>query len=83
MRHHRWDLNDGDLHNFEVLPAKLTAQYPGSGIRPDLLFTGQRHEMRTAGEGRSVETLVEARVGKAAALRLQGHTGSHDRAAAR
>lgn len=53
-RHHRWNLDDGDLHNFDVLPAKLTAQYPSSGIRPDLLFdfTGQGHEMRLAGEAR-------------------------------
>ena len=37
-RHHRWKLNDSDLHNFDVLPAKIAAQYPGSGIpaRPAL-----------------------------------------------
>ena len=37
-RHYRWQLNDSDLHNFDVLPATVAAQYPGSGIRPDLLF---------------------------------------------
>jgi hypothetical protein len=53
-RHHRWKLNDSDLHNFDVLPAKVAAQYPGSGIRPDLLFdfTDQGHEKRLAGEAR-------------------------------
>src|SRR5258708_37107296 len=53
-RHHRWNLNDSDLHNFDVLPAKVAAQYPGSGIRPDLLFefTDQGHEKRLAGEAR-------------------------------
>jgi hypothetical protein len=53
-RHHRWKLNDGDLHNFDVLPAKVADQYPGSGIRPDLLFdfTGQGAEKRLAGEAR-------------------------------
>jgi hypothetical protein len=53
-RHHRWELNDSDLHNFDVLPAKVAAQYPGSGIRPDLLFdfTDQGQEKRLAGEAR-------------------------------
>ena len=53
-RHHRWKLNDSDLHNFDVLPAKVAADYPGSGIRPDLLFdfTDQGHEKRLAGEAR-------------------------------
>jgi hypothetical protein len=53
-RHHRWKLNDSDLHNFDVLPAKVAAQYQGSGIRPDLLFdfTDQGHEKRLAGEAR-------------------------------
>jgi hypothetical protein len=53
-RHHRWKLNDSDLHNFDVLPAKVAAQYPGSGIRPDLLFdfTDQGHQKRLAGEAR-------------------------------
>jgi hypothetical protein len=53
-RHHRWQLNASDLHNFDVLPAKVAAQYPGSGIRPDLLFdfTDQGHETRLAGEAR-------------------------------
>jgi hypothetical protein len=52
-RHHRWKLDD-DLHNFDVLPAKVAAQYPGSGIRPDLLFdfTDQGHQKRLAGEAR-------------------------------
>jgi hypothetical protein len=54
QRHHRWKLNDSDLRNFDVLPAKVAAQYPGSGIRPDLLFdfTDQGHEKRLAGEAR-------------------------------
>jgi hypothetical protein len=53
-RHHRWKLKDSDLHNFDVLPVKLAAQYPGSGIRPDLLFdfTDQGQERRLAGEAR-------------------------------
>lgn len=53
-RHHRWKLNDSDLHNFDALPAKVAAQYPGSGIRPDLLFnfTDQGHGKRLAGEAR-------------------------------
>jgi hypothetical protein len=53
-RHHRWKPNDSDLHNFDVLPAKVADQYPGSGIRPDLLFdfTDQGHEKRLAGEAR-------------------------------
>jgi hypothetical protein len=53
-RHHRWQLDDSDLHNFDVLPAKVAAQYPGSGIRPDLLFdfTDQGHVKRLAGEAR-------------------------------
>ncbi|MGH3402785.1 MAG: hypothetical protein ACRDRJ_09815 [Streptosporangiaceae bacterium] len=53
-RHHRWKLNDSDLHNFDVLPANMAAQYPGSGIRPDLLFdfTEQGQERRLAGEAR-------------------------------
>lgn len=53
-RHHRWKLNDSDLHNFDVLPAKVAAQYPGSGIRPDLLFdfADQGHKKRLAGEAR-------------------------------
>jgi hypothetical protein len=52
--HHQWKLNDGSLHNFDVLPAKVAAQYPGSGIRPDLLFdfTYDGHEKRLAGEAR-------------------------------
>jgi len=52
--HHRWKLNDNDLHNFDVLPAKVAAEYPGSGIRPDLLFdfTDQGQEKRLAGEAR-------------------------------
>jgi hypothetical protein len=53
-RHHRWKLNVSGLHNFDVLPAKLADQYPGSGIRPDLLFyfTDQGQEKRLAGEAR-------------------------------
>jgi hypothetical protein len=53
-RHHRWKLKDSDLHNFDVMPAKLVAQYPSSGIRPDLLFdfTDQGQEKRLAGEAR-------------------------------
>lgn len=53
-RHHRWKLDNSDLHNFDVLPAKVAAQYPGSGIRPDLLFdfTDQGHEKQLAGEAR-------------------------------
>lgn len=53
-RHHRWKPKDGDLHNFDVLPTKVAAQYPGSGIRPDLLFdfAGQGQEKRLAGEAR-------------------------------
>jgi hypothetical protein len=53
-RYHGWKLNGGDLHNFDVLPVGIAAQYPGSGIRPDLLFqfTGQEHENRLAGEAR-------------------------------
>src|SRR5207248_766643 len=53
-RYHRWELNDSDLHNFDVLPAKVAAQYSGSGIRPDLLFefTDQGQEKRLAGEAR-------------------------------
>jgi hypothetical protein len=53
-RHHRWKLKQSDLHNFDVLPAKLAAQYPGSGIRPDLLFdfADRGQEMRLAGEAR-------------------------------
>jgi hypothetical protein len=52
-RHHRWK-NDSDLYNFDVLPAKVAAQYPGSGIRPDLLFdfTDQENKKRLAGEAR-------------------------------
>lgn len=38
-RHHRWKLDDNDLYNFDVLPAKVAAQYPSSGIRPDPLFS--------------------------------------------
>jgi hypothetical protein len=52
-RHHRWKLNDSDLHNFDVLPAKVAAQYPGSGIRPDLLFEFTRPRAREATRGRS------------------------------
>jgi hypothetical protein len=53
-RHHGWKLNDRDLYNFDVLPVGIAAQYPGSGIRPDLLFyfTGQGDEYRLAGEAR-------------------------------
>lgn len=53
-RHHRWRLNDNDIHNFDVLPAKVADQYPNSGIRPDLLFdfTDQGKERRLAGEAR-------------------------------
>jgi hypothetical protein len=53
-RHHRWKLNDSYLHNFDVLPAGVAAKYPGSGIRPDLLFdfTDQGQEKRLAGEAR-------------------------------
>lgn len=53
-RHHGWKLDSEDLHNSDVLPAKLAAQYPGSGIRPDLLFdfTDQEHDKMLAGEGR-------------------------------
>jgi hypothetical protein len=59
-RHHRWKLNDSDLHNFDVLPAKVAAQYPGSGIRPDLLFdfTDQGHEKRLAGEARGRSSAI-------------------------
>lgn len=35
-RHNRLKLNDIDLHNSDALP--VATQYPGSGIRPDLLF---------------------------------------------
>ena len=53
-RHHGWKLNDHDLYNFDVLPVGIAAQYPGSGIGPDLLFlfTGQEGEHRLAGEAR-------------------------------
>src|SRR5262249_55594211 len=53
-RHHRWKLNDNDLHNFDVLPANVAGQYPRSGIRPDLLFdfTDQGQKKRLAGEAR-------------------------------
>jgi hypothetical protein len=53
-RHHGWKLNDRDLCSFDVLPVGIAAQYPGSGIRPDLLFyfTGQGGEHRLAGEAR-------------------------------
>jgi hypothetical protein len=52
-RHHRWK-NNSDLYNFDVLPARVAADYPGSGIRPDLLFdfTDQGQEKRLAGEAR-------------------------------
>jgi hypothetical protein len=52
--HHRWLLNGSNLRNFDVLPANVAAQYPGSGIRPDLLFdfTDQGQEKRLAGEAR-------------------------------
>jgi hypothetical protein len=51
-RHYQWKLNSSDLHNFDVLPAKVAAQYPSSGIRPDLLFEFnlQGHGKRLAGE---------------------------------
>ena len=53
-RHHGWKLNDRDLYNFDVLPVGIASQYPGSGIRPDLLFyfTGPEDEHRLAGEAR-------------------------------
>jgi hypothetical protein len=53
-RYHQWELNGSALHNFDVLPAKVAAQYAGSGIRPDLLFefTDQGQEKRLAGEAR-------------------------------
>jgi hypothetical protein len=53
-RHYRWMLNDSDLANFDVLPAKYADDYPASGIRPDLLFdfTSQGEEKRLAGEAR-------------------------------
>jgi hypothetical protein len=53
-RHHRWKLTTDDLHNFDVLPAGIATQYPGSGIRPDLLFhfTGEGQDKRLAGEAR-------------------------------
>jgi hypothetical protein len=53
-RHHGWKLNDRYLYNFDVLPVGIASQYPGSGIRPDLLFyfTGQEDEHRLAGEAR-------------------------------
>jgi hypothetical protein len=53
-RHHRWKLGGNGLYNFDVLPAKVAAQYPGAGIRPDLLFdfTEQGQEKRLAGEAR-------------------------------
>jgi hypothetical protein len=65
-RHHRWKLNDSDLHNFDVLPAKIAAQYPGSGIRPDLLFdfTDQGHEKRLAGEARGRSSARPVRASK-------------------
>ncbi|HEY1915435.1 MAG TPA: hypothetical protein VGH27_07655 [Streptosporangiaceae bacterium] len=49
--HHRWKLNDSDLHNFDVLPAKVATQYQSSGIRPDLLFefSDEGQEKRLAG----------------------------------
>ena len=52
-RYYRWK-NDSDLYNFDVLPAKVAAKYPGSGIRPDLLFdfTDQGNEKGLAGEAR-------------------------------
>ena len=52
-RHHGWK-DDSDLYNFDVLPAKVAADYSGSGIRPDLLFdfTDPGHEKRLAGEAR-------------------------------
>lgn len=53
-RHHRWKLSGKGLYNFDVLPAKIAAQYPGAGIRPDLLFdfTEQGQKERLAGEAR-------------------------------
>lgn len=53
-RFHQWNLKHGNLHNFDVLPAQVAGQYPGSGIRPDLLFdfTDPGHEYRLAGEAR-------------------------------
>ena len=52
-RYYRWK-KDSDLYNFDVLPAKVAAHYPASGIRPDLLFdlTEQGHEKGLAGEAR-------------------------------
>jgi len=53
-RHHGWKLNSSNLHNFDVLPVGVAAEYSGSGIRPDLLFqfTGLGHDNRLAGEAR-------------------------------
>lgn len=53
-RYYRWKLNDSDLANFDVLPAKYAGDYPASGVRPDLLFdfTSQGDEERLAGEAR-------------------------------
>ena len=52
-RYYRWKANS-DLYNFDVLPARVAADYPASGIRPDLLFdfTKQGHEKGLAGEAR-------------------------------
>lgn len=53
-RHYRWKLNDSDLHNFDVMSAKVADQYSSSGVRPDLLFdfTDQGRVKRLAGEAR-------------------------------
>jgi hypothetical protein len=71
-RHHRWKLKDSSLHNFDVLPAKLATQYPGSGIRPDLLFdfTDQGQEKRLAGGARGRSTARPVRPSKGQRKRL-------------
>ena len=53
-RHYGWNLDEKNLAHFDVLPSKLASQYPGVGIRPDLLFdfASQGHEDRLAGESR-------------------------------
>jgi hypothetical protein len=69
---HRWKLKDSSLHNFDVLPAKLATQYPGSGIRPDLLFdfTDQGQEKRLAGGARGRSTARPVRPSKGQRKRL-------------
>lgn len=71
-RHHRWQLNPNDMANFDVLPAKLAIQYPGVGIRPDLLFdfSSQGHDMQLAGEARGRSSVRPSKPTKAQLKRL-------------